>query len=247
MYGFIFYILAALTRLGAKIILFGQDTVKRIDASNKGKEVYTDHNGASRLTSTGQRFTASQQPNGHWIWTDDHFNIVKDVSQNHIEQCRKESYDFSVKHGCSTYIWMASTWGRATSTSTENIYKHDYASYFKDPADVKYHFPTLYKDIKTGEIYAIGILDCGWRSILKKYFGYDPKDYCRFVNKEYFVNPKTNEIIRAVDKEDRIGCSESLTQEEIEMINKLTLEKGKKFFYKYADHLDYWRIHEHEK
>ena len=247
MYGFIFYILAALTRLGAKIILFGQDAFKRIDANNKGKETYIDHNGASRLTSTGQRFTASQQTNGHWVWTDDNFNVVKDVSQNHIDKCRKESYDFSVKHGCSTYIWMTKTWGRATSTSTENIYKNEYSNYFKNPNDVKYHFPTLYKDIKTGEIYVIGILDSRWRKTLKEQFGYESRHNCALINDEYFINPKTNEIIRAVDEEDRIGSPESLTQEEIEMINKLTYEKGKTFFYKYADHLDYWRIHKYEK
>ena len=233
MYGVFFYIIVGITRIGAKIILFLQDIFRRKEAKENNKEVYTDHNGASRLTSTGQRFTASQKSNGHWVWTDDNFNVIKDISQNHIEQCRKDSYDFSAKHGCSTYVWMESNWGKATAGSGKKIYENDYAKYFKNNKIASYNRPTLYKDMNNGNIYAVGILRSDWKQILQKNFNYN-RNIGLGLNNEYFINPKTNEIIRPIDKDSMIG-DKCLNLEEINMINKLIRENNQNFFLKYGN------------
>lgn len=231
MYGIMFYIFTALIRLGAKIILFIQDIFKRTDANNKGKEIYTDHNGAARLVSTNQRFTATEKPNGHWIWTDDKCNIIRDLSQESIEKKRKENYEFAIKNGYSAYVWLTPQMGQRTQGAGKKIYKNEYAIYFKDNK-IPHKLPVLYKDIHSEEIYAVGNLYSGWKGLLEELSGKKFK-HDGWLNMKYFVNPRTMEIIRPIDERCRLQTEECLTQEEIQLMNKITLETNKSFILEY--------------
>jgi len=237
MYGIFFYIFVGITRVGAKIILFLQDIFRREEARGNNKEVYTDHNGASRLVSTNKRFTATEKPNGHWVWTDDKCNIIKDLSQESIEKERKENYEFAIKNGYSTYIWLTPQMGQRTQGAGKKIYKNEYAMYFKDNM-VPHVLPVLYKDIKSGEIYTVGILYSGWKGLLEELSGEKFK-HDGWLNMKYFINPKTMEIIRPVDEKCRLKTEECLTWKEIQLMNKITLEKNKSFILKYEPYSIY--------
>lgn len=236
MYGFLFFIISGIARFFANIILLIQDTFTRNNSINKGKETYSDHNGSSRLTSTGKRFSAGENINGHWVWTDDNLNIVRDLSQEIIDKKRKENYDFAIKNGYSTYLWMSPKWGQATSDGYGKNYK-EFENLFKDANELKNkkHLPHLYKDIKSGDIYVVKTLYSRWYKVINELLGLDmqPKEN---LNLRYFVNPKTNEVVRAIDND----CFETyeknnvnLSSEEIDIINLLTREKNENFFIHY--------------
>lgn len=233
MYGLIFFIFAAIIRLGANIILSGQDVIAREEARKKGKDIYTDHNGASRMTSNGQRFSAGEQPNGHWVWTNDKMQIVRDLSQESIDRERKESYEFAIKHGCSTYLWMSPSWGRRTSDAYGKTYK-EFAGLFKDPNEVKRKYlPCLYKDIKTGEIYVVKRIQSDWFEVVNEIIGSNFHNEILKFKCEYFVNPKTNEIIRLVDDicfPDFAKDNKSLSQEAINVLNEFAIKRNRTFF-----------------
>ena len=236
MYGFLFYIIAGIARFCANIILIIQDALSRNQAKRNNKISYTDHNGFSRLTETGNRFSASANNNGHWVWTDDNMNVVRDLSQEVIENKRKENYDFSVKHGYSTYLWMSPKWGQAASDEYGKSYK-EFANLFKDPNEIihKKHLPYLYKDIKNGDIYVVKILYSRWYKVINETLGLDIKLKGN-MNLRYFVNPKTNEVVRPIDSD----CLEAyeknninLSSEEMNIINSLTRENNDNFFIHY--------------
>ena len=233
MYGILFFIISGITRFGANVILAIQDVFSKEKAKQSGNPTYTDHNGSSRMVSNGQRFSAGQLPNGHWVWTNDKMQVVRDLSQESIDRERKESYDFAIRNGCSAYLWMSPLWGRRTADAGGKTYK-EFAGLFKDPNEIKRKYlPCLYKDINTGDIYVAKRIRPDWFGVVNEITGSSFSHEILKFKYIYFVNPKTNEIVRLVDDicfRDFEKDYKSLSQEAINILNEFAVKRNRIFF-----------------